>query len=130
LIAAGVLLLILRPFKAGDFIAAGGIQGTVEEIGLFVTRIDTLDNVRTYISNSRVFSDTIQNFSANPYRRSIWWPSRTHDANNMRQEASRMWTRQASLIMAVLTPFIAGETSSRQATPSADLFIAVLGSCA
>jgi small conductance mechanosensitive channel len=58
-LAAGVFLLILRPFK----------QGTVEEIGLFVTRINTLDNVQTYISNSRVFSDTIQNFSANPYRR-------------------------------------------------------------
>jgi small conductance mechanosensitive channel len=68
-LAAGVFLLILRPFKVGDFIAAGGMQGTVEEIGLFVTRINTLDNVQTYISNSRVFADTIQNFSANPYRR-------------------------------------------------------------
>ena len=44
------------------------MQGTVEEIGLFVTRINTLDNVQTYISNSRVFADTIQNFSARPYR--------------------------------------------------------------
>ena len=68
-LAAGVFLLILRPFKVGDFISAGGMQGTVEEIGLFVTRINTLDNVQTYISNSRVFADTIQNFSANPYRR-------------------------------------------------------------
>jgi small conductance mechanosensitive channel len=68
-LAAGVFLLILRPFKLGDFIAVAGMQGTVEEIGLFVTRINTLDNVQTYISNSRVFADTIQNFSANPYRR-------------------------------------------------------------
>jgi small conductance mechanosensitive channel len=68
-LAAGVFLLILRPFKLGDFIAAGGMQGTVEEIGLFVTRINTLDNVQTYIGNSRVFADTIQNFSANSYRR-------------------------------------------------------------
>lgn len=68
-LAAGVFLLILRPFKVGDFVSAAGMQGTVEEIGLFVTRINTLDNVQTYISNSRVFSDTIQNFSANPYRR-------------------------------------------------------------
>jgi small conductance mechanosensitive channel len=68
-LAAGVFILILRPFKVGDFISAGGMQGTVEEIGLFVTRINTLDNVQTYISNSRVFADTIQNFSANPYRR-------------------------------------------------------------
>ena len=68
-LAAGVFILILRPFKVGDFISAGGMQGTVQEIGLFVTRINTLDNVQTYISNSRVFADTIQNFSANPYRR-------------------------------------------------------------
>jgi small conductance mechanosensitive channel len=68
-LAAGVFLLILRPFKVGDLISAGGMLGTVEEIGLFVTRISTLDNVQTFISNGKVFSDTIQNFSANPYRR-------------------------------------------------------------
>ena len=68
-LAAGVFLLILRPFKLGDFISVAGLQGTVEEIGLFVTRINTLDNVQTYVSNSRVFSETIQNFSTNSYRR-------------------------------------------------------------
>jgi small conductance mechanosensitive channel len=68
-LAAGVFLLILRPFKVGDFISVGGMLGTVEEIGLFVTRINTLDNVQTFVSNSRVFADTIQNFSSNPYRR-------------------------------------------------------------
>lgn len=68
-LAAGVFLLILRPFKVGDFICAGGMQGTVEEIGLVVTRVNTADNVQTYISNSKVFSDTIQNFSMNSYRR-------------------------------------------------------------
>jgi small conductance mechanosensitive channel len=68
-LAAGVFLLILRPFKVGDLISAGGTLGTVEEIGLFVTRISTLDNVQTFIGNSKVFSDNIQNFSANPYRR-------------------------------------------------------------
>jgi small conductance mechanosensitive channel len=68
-LAAGVFLLILRPFKVGDLITAGGVQGTVEEVGLFVTRINTLDNVQTYVANSRVFGETIQNFTANPYRR-------------------------------------------------------------
>ena len=68
-LAAGIFLLILRPFKIGDFISAGGVLGTVEEIGLFVTRINTLDNVQTYVGNSKVFSDNIQNFSSNPYRR-------------------------------------------------------------
>jgi small conductance mechanosensitive channel len=68
-LASGIFLLILRPFKIGDFISAGGTVGTVEEIGLFVTRINRLDNVQTYVGNSRIFADTIQNFSANPYRR-------------------------------------------------------------
>jgi small conductance mechanosensitive channel len=68
-LAAGIFLLILRPFKIGDFVSAAGVMGTVQEIGLFVTRINTLDNVQTFVGNSKLFSDTIQNFSANPYRR-------------------------------------------------------------
>jgi small conductance mechanosensitive channel len=68
-LAAGIFLLILRPFKVGDLIGAAGIVGTVEEIGLFVTVVNTLDNVRTYVGNNKLFADTIQNFSANPYRR-------------------------------------------------------------
>lgn len=67
--AAGAFLVVLRPFKVGDFIAAGGVTGTVQEIGLFVTSIDTLDNVRTFVGNNKLFSDNIQNFTANPYRR-------------------------------------------------------------
>jgi small conductance mechanosensitive channel len=67
--AAGVFLVILQPFKVGDFVVAGGVMGTVHEIGLFVTSIDTLDNVRTIVGNGKIFADTIQNFSTNPYRR-------------------------------------------------------------
>jgi small conductance mechanosensitive channel len=68
-LAAGIFLLILRPFKVGDLIGAAGIVGTVQEIGLFVTVVNTLDNIRTYVGNNKLFADTIQNFSANPYRR-------------------------------------------------------------
>ena len=68
-LAAGVFLLILRPFKVGDFIAGGGIVGTVGEVGLFVTTITTPDNVRTFVGNNKLFADNIQNFTANPYRR-------------------------------------------------------------
>ncbi len=67
--AAGAFLLILRPFHVGDFITAGGVTGTVEEIGLFVTTLNTPDNVRTYVGNGKISADNIQNFSANPYRR-------------------------------------------------------------
>jgi small conductance mechanosensitive channel len=68
-LAAGVFLLILRPFKVGDFISAGGVLGTVNEIALFVTTITTLDNVRTFVGNGKILGDNIQNFTANPYRR-------------------------------------------------------------
>ena len=61
--------MIFRPFKAGDFISAGGVTGTVQEIGMFATTIDSPDNVRTIVGNNKIVGDTIQNFSANPYRR-------------------------------------------------------------
>ncbi len=67
--AAGIFLVVLRPFKVGDFISAGGTTGTVEEVGLFVTKIATPDNVCTYVGNNKLFSDNIQNFSTNQYRR-------------------------------------------------------------
>ena len=67
--AGGVFLVILQPFKVGDFITASGVTGTVEEIGLFVTTLNTPDNVKTIVGNGKIFADTIQNFSANPYRR-------------------------------------------------------------
>jgi small conductance mechanosensitive channel len=67
--AAGVFLITLRPFRVGDFVTAGGVTGTVVEVGLFVTTLDTPDNVRTMIGNSKIFADTVQNFSTNPYRR-------------------------------------------------------------
>ena len=67
--AGGVFLVILQPFKVGDFITAAGVTGTVEEIGLFVTTLHTPDNVKTLVGNGKIFADTIQNFSANPYRR-------------------------------------------------------------
>lgn len=67
--AAGIFLVVLRPFKVGDFVTVGGVTGTVKEIGLFATAINTPDNVMTGIGNNKIFSDNIQNFSTNPYRR-------------------------------------------------------------
>ena len=68
-LAAGVFLIILRPFKVGDFISGGGITGTVTEIGLFATTIDTPDNIQTIVGNNKILGDNIQNFSANSFRR-------------------------------------------------------------
>jgi small conductance mechanosensitive channel len=67
--AARVFLVVLRPFKVGDYVAAGGVEGTVDTIGLFGTALNTPDNVHTIVGNNKIFSDTIRNFSVNPYRR-------------------------------------------------------------
>ena len=68
-LAAGGFIIVLRPFKVGDFISAGGVTGTVTEIGLFVTAINTPDNVLTMVGNNKILSDNIQNFSDNAFRR-------------------------------------------------------------
>src|SRR5262245_62729040 len=67
--AAGVFMVVLRPFKVGDMITAAGVTGVVKEVGLFVTAIDTADNIRTYVGNSKIFGDNIQNYNTNPFRR-------------------------------------------------------------
>ena len=67
--AAGVFLVMLRPFKVGDIITAGGVNGEVKEIGLFATTLDTRANVRIFVGNNKLFSDNIINHSHNPYVR-------------------------------------------------------------
>jgi len=67
--AAGAFMLVLRPFKVGEFVSVGGVTGTVHELGLFGTTLVTPDNVMTLIGNGKIFADTIQNFSALPFRR-------------------------------------------------------------
>ena len=67
--AAGVFLIVLRPFKVGDHIHAGGVEGAVQTIGLFTTTLNTGDNVLIHLGNNKIFSDNIQNFTTNDYRR-------------------------------------------------------------
>jgi small conductance mechanosensitive channel len=67
--AAGVFILVLRPFKVGDYVVAGEVEGTVRMIGLFNTTIDAPDNVQTMVGNAKVMGGTIKNFSNNAYRR-------------------------------------------------------------
>ncbi len=67
--AAGAFMLVLRPFKVGDFVTIGGVTGTVHELGLFGTTMITPDNVMTLVGNSKVFGDTVMNYSARPTRR-------------------------------------------------------------
>ena len=67
--ASGVMVLVFRPFKVGDFIDAAGVKGTVKEIGLFATTIATGDNIKILVPNGKVYGDTIQNYSAYETRR-------------------------------------------------------------
>jgi small conductance mechanosensitive channel len=67
--AAGVLMIIFRPFKAGDFIEAAGTAGVVEEVQLFTTQMRTPDNKTIIIPNAQVTSGTITNYSARDTRR-------------------------------------------------------------
>lgn len=67
--AAGLFLIVLRPFKVGDMVTVGGVTGVVQEIGLFATMLNTEDNIKTSVGNNKIFSDNIQNYSANAYRR-------------------------------------------------------------
>ncbi|MFM1987751.1 MAG: hypothetical protein RJA99_708 [Pseudomonadota bacterium] len=67
--ASGAFLMVLRPFKVGDYISGGGVEGTVREIGLFATTIVTPDNVVTLVGNGKLLADNLKNYSAAPYRR-------------------------------------------------------------
>ncbi|MAI80128.1 MAG: mechanosensitive ion channel protein [Deltaproteobacteria bacterium] len=67
--AAGVLLLVTRPFKIGNFVSVGGSVGVVAEVNLFTTTLNTPDNIQIMVPNSSVYGATITNFSANPTRR-------------------------------------------------------------
>jgi len=67
--AAGVMIMIFRPFKAGDFIEAGGAAGIVEEVGVFATMIRTGDNKRIIVPNGGITGGNITNYSAKETRR-------------------------------------------------------------
>jgi small conductance mechanosensitive channel len=67
--AAGIMMMIFRPFKVGDFVEGGGTCGVVQEVGIFTTTMKTGDNKKIMVPNSKVIGDNITNFSANETRR-------------------------------------------------------------
>jgi len=67
--AAGIMLIIFRPFKAGDFVEAGGTSGTIQEIHIFNTVLKTPDNKRVVVPNSNITGNNIINYSAEDTRR-------------------------------------------------------------
>ncbi|MCB2187113.1 MAG: mechanosensitive ion channel [Deltaproteobacteria bacterium] len=68
-VAAGVLILVFRPFTLGDFIEAAGAMGTVEEMTLVYTRLTTVDGRAVMMPNNKLFGDQVINYSTNPRRR-------------------------------------------------------------
>ena len=67
--ASGVMLLIFRPFKVGDYVEVAGTAGSVQEVGIFSSVLHTPDNVKITIPNSAVYGQMIKNYSANDTRR-------------------------------------------------------------
>ncbi len=68
-IAAGFMIAITKPFKAGDYVTANGESGVIKTVGISVTELDTPDNKRIIIPNKAVWSSNITNFTRNPIRR-------------------------------------------------------------
>ncbi|MEX2453763.1 MAG: mechanosensitive ion channel domain-containing protein [Rhodospirillaceae bacterium] len=68
-VAAGVMLLIFRPFKIGDFVESGSISGTVDNMSLFTTELKTADGIYIVAPNSELWGKSLMNYSRNPTRR-------------------------------------------------------------
>ncbi len=71
-IASGVMLVVFRPIKVGDFVEVNGQMGTVQDISIFTTELATVDNVQVIIPNTDVWSNTITNYSVYDRRRAEW----------------------------------------------------------
>ncbi|NMG39080.1 mechanosensitive ion channel [Chelativorans sp. ZYF759] len=67
-IAAGIMILVLRPFRVGEFITAGSVSGGVQEVGLFATELKTFDGIYVLVPNSQLWNTAVTNFSRNPTR--------------------------------------------------------------
>lgn len=79
--AGGIMLLIFRPFKAGDFVTASGVSGTVMEVTIVSTKVLTPDNRVVVLPNGALFSSNIENVSAQPLRRVNWTVSVEYGSN-------------------------------------------------
>lgn len=101
--AAGTFLMILRPFKVGDMITAGGVTGDVTEIGVFATTLHTADNLKVFVGNNKIFSDNIVNYTQNPVRRVDLTAQLAHGVNT--QDAiARLKAEVAKVANVVTTP--------------------------
>lgn len=98
--AAGMLMIIFRPFKAGDFIDAAGTAGVVEEVQLFTTKMRTPDNKTIIIPNAQVTAGTITNFSARDTRRLdlVFGVSYTDDLDKVKRVIGEVLAEESRLL--------------------------------
>ena len=116
--AAGVFMQVLRPYKVGDFVTAGGITGTVKELGLFGTTLITPDNVITIVGNNTVFSGSIQNVSVLPHRR-VDCLAKVANGVNVQDAIARLRTAVAAIPNVATSP--APDIEILQFTPEGPL---------
>lgn len=98
--AGGVILLLLRPYRIGDFITAQGQSGTVKAIGLFSTQLSTPDNRIIYVPNSAISSSIVDNYSQPTTRRVDWKVSISYgdDIDVVRKEILAMLTQDKRVL--------------------------------
>lgn len=101
--AAGVFLQVLRPFKVGDQVIVGGVNGIVKEVGLFGTTVVTGDSVTVLVGNNKVLSDNIQNFSSLPARR-VDLTAKVDNSVNVREAIDRLREAVAKVPNVALEP--------------------------
>lgn len=80
-LAGGIMLLSARPFSAGDFVEAGGVSGTVQEVGLVYTKLTTVDNKVVHVPNGDISAKTIVNYTGAEKRQVEWKLSVSYDAD-------------------------------------------------
>ena len=98
--AAGVLMIIFRPFKVGDLIEGAGVLGTVEVIQIFTTQLVTPDNKVVIVPNSKISSDNIINYTSKPERRvdMVFGVSYTDDIDKVKEVISDVLSQNSSIL--------------------------------
>jgi len=109
--AAGFLMVIFRPFKKGDYIEAGGSAGIVDEIQVFTTVLNTPDNRRVIVPNSKVMGDNITNYSAKDTRRLdlIFGVSYSSDVAKVKQVLQRITDEDPRVLKDPAAQILVGE---------------------
>ena len=109
--AAGVMLIVFRPFKNGDFVEVGGTTGSVEQIGIFTTTMRTSDNKEVIVPNGTIYSATITNYSARSTRRvdMVFGISYDADIRVARQILERIFSEDERVLADPATVVALGE---------------------